>query len=186
MIKQYLGLFLIILPIVIGSFMLIRDLEYVWFYSINYKVYDLTYAIFSLLLMVVGLALFYQKRAASAIILFSTLFIVYQVLGWNFSTQRYLSLLELSPTAKLVMVSYDGGAFTASNVVNLEVSRRYGFIFIKNTAIKSYENISIANIYRHNDNAIKIDMQDYAKTRLVEYMDINDILAFSYVNIAEQ
>jgi len=78
--KQYTGLFLILVPVLIGILLFKFNLEYFWYYSKHYKAYDLLYSAINFIIFIIGVSLFFKTSRASFAILFATVFITYQVL----------------------------------------------------------------------------------------------------------
>jgi len=93
MIKKYIGVLLVLLPITVSSLLFVLNLEYSWYYSKNYKAYDLIHSIISFLMVVIGISFLLKKDRAIFIIMLAMIFIVYQSLGWSFNSKRYVSLL---------------------------------------------------------------------------------------------
>jgi hypothetical protein len=152
------------------------DVEFIWLYSKNYKIYDLIYAMVSFLILLSGIILFYKNGRATLVVLCSLIFIVYQVLGWSVDSRRYLAMIELNPSVNLVVVPYDVGAFSSSNFVNLEISQRYALLFIKNKAFKSVNDVMNATLSKQDGNTVTVEFQTYEKVKTTEAIAINKVL----------
>ncbi|TRY15322.1 hypothetical protein [Shewanella hanedai] len=175
MIKKYLGFLLVLLPVLIGTLLSLSNLEYSWFYSEKYKLYDLIYSTACLCIIIIGIALLSKKRNASLNILFLICFIVYQTLGWNFDTKRYISLIKLTPSTDILIVPYDGGAFSPTSFVNLEVSEKCYMFFRRSSVIKTFENVADAKLWLKDSKTIGIELLTYSKEKIIENVNIEDI-----------
>jgi len=175
MIKKYIGVLLVLLPITVSSLLFVLNLEYSWYYSKNYKAYDLIHSIISFLMVVIGISFLLKKDRAIFIIMLAMIFIVYQSLGWSFNSKRYVSLLELNPDTSVVITRYDGGAFTASSFVNIEVSERYYLLLLKSSVVKTFENVADGKLWLKNKNVIGVELLTYSKDKIVDEVNLVDI-----------
>jgi len=176
MFKKYTGLFLILAPVLIGILLFKFNLEYFWYYSKHYKVYDLLYSTINLIIFIIGVSLLFTTSKASLAILFATVFIAYQVLAWTFTIPRYSALLTIAPNAQLTLVPYDAGAFSSHNYSNIEISTSFGLLFIKTKRLKTFDNIASGQLWFKNNKTIGITLQTYSKEIVNDEIPLNDII----------
>lgn len=175
MMKKIFGIICIFHPLVFSIILNEFGFEYSWYFTEHYKLYDLIYSITSFLIFSTGILLLLNHYKITVVIFCSTVFIVYQVLGWNFDTHRYLSSLSISNELDLLLVPNDGGAFTVSNSVNLEVSEKKFLIFIKNSLVKSYDDIYSGNLLLKNEQEVNIELTTFSKQKVFEVISINEL-----------
>jgi|GEM_PF-1889231 len=176
MLKKCTGLFLILVPVLIGILLFKFNLEYFWYYSEHYKVYDLLYSAINFIIFIIGVSLFFKTSRASFAILFATVFITYQVLAWTFTIPRYTALLEIAPNAQLTLVPYGAGAFSSHDYSNIEISTSFGLLFIKTKSLKTFTNIASGQLWFKNDKTIGITLQTYSKEIVDDEISLNDII----------
>jgi len=74
-----------------------------------------------------------------------------------------------------VITRYDGGAFTASSFVNIEVSERYYLLLLKSSVVKTFENVADGKLWLKNKNVIGVELLTYSKDKIVDEVNLVDI-----------
>jgi len=174
--KKYIGFFLVLFPTTVSVAVTAFNLEYTWYYSEHYKIYDLIHSICSFLLIATGLAILIKKSRATLIIVLAQVFIIYQVLGWSFNAQRYMSILVLNSHIHLTLERNSGGAFTTTSFTTLELSERYFLLFIKRSVIKQYDSIAKGHLQATDNHTVVIELQTYSGENVSEEISHQDIL----------
>jgi hypothetical protein len=129
-------------------------------------------------MFIIGITLITKKRNYSFIILASIVFTVYQFLGWEFSSKRSLSNLELNSVYSMHLVPHDSGAFSSKSFVNLILTeKKHLFLIKKIKIIKSYENIYSGKLVFKESNVIDVELVTYSKEKISESINIKDKLS---------
>jgi len=169
MIKYFIGWILIFFSLAVPIVFFTHNLEFSWYFSESYKIYDLIYSLFSFIAFISGLRMISKKSNLTSIILIAIIFVVYQILGWQVDTQRFISSLQLDQDFYLVLKPYDGGAFTTTNFKSLVLlEKKYLFLITENKTLKSYDDVFSAELKLDSSGSINIELVTYSKKRITE------------------
>lgn len=160
MMKYLFGIACISFPFITFALLVFYDIEFSWYLSDRKKIFDLIHSIFNFSIFIIGLSLLIKGRKASIFIVCSFFFILYQVLSWSFEFNRYIAKLSVNGGNYLLLVPYDGGAFTSSKFVNLELFEKHSFLF-KVRKIKSFKNVKSGTLSLADNGSINIELQTY-------------------------
>lgn len=177
MIKSIIGWILVTYPIVIASFFFIYNLEYSWYFSENYKTYDLIYSILGFTGFLIGVKFVSKNKNKSLLVIITTAFIIYQILGWEFDAKRSLSSIKINQSYSMHLVPHDGGAFTSTTFVRLIlIEKKYPLLISTNKEINRYNNIYSGQLTFKNNNFIDVKLTTFSKESISDSINIKDVL----------
>jgi hypothetical protein len=177
MIKSIVGFLFIVHPVAVASLFFMYNLEYFWYFSENYKIYDLIYSLFSFIVFIIGVRLLSNSSNLTLLILITTLFIIYQAVGWRFNTIRTVSGIALNQSYSIQLIPHGGGAFTSTSFTNLVlVEKKYLFFIVKDKKIKSYDNIYSGKLTLKNDGLVAVKLVTFSKEEVSDSINIKDLL----------
>lgn len=173
--KIIIGSLLIFFPLAISLVSMVGELEYFWYFDDDHQRYDLIHSVISFIIIMIGVYLVLDEHKKMFIYFLTMCFVFYQSLASVFSPPRYLALIELTPTSKVAMISYDYGALASTSHANLEIFETHYLFFMTSRTIKSFDNVSTATLSQSNSDAISVEFANYDREIFVEEVQINDI-----------
>jgi hypothetical protein len=158
------GLLLIILPVTFVIVLGINNMEYAWYFSENYRLYDLIKSATFMLTVMIGIALTFGRSASYLNFVMGISFVFIQTLAWSFDTHRYLSKVQLEGSGTvLLLVSQDAGALSSSSFANLDIVQRKYILFFKFNSIKSFEDVKSGTLLLNEDSSeLNINLKLYS------------------------
>jgi hypothetical protein len=177
MIKKISGTVLLLHPILIPVMLFNSQLEFFWYWSENYRLYDLIYASISLMGFLAGIVLVRNKPKVSIFILVTYFFIMYQLVADSFKINRFVDTIELPADRAITLVQNDGGAFTTSSQTNLLLwTPKYG-LFQQSTFVKAYPDAGFGKLRLDDQNQIHVELQSYdTQQAFSERFLLNDLI----------
>jgi hypothetical protein len=174
---KLLGLLLIALPITLVTLLGTSDMEYAWYYSEHYKLYDLIKSTVLLLTMMVGSALAFRDGALYFNFAIGFAFVLFQTLAWSFDSPRYLSKVHQDDLDVILsLVSHDAGAFSSTSFTNLDVAHKKYVLFFKLKSLESFDNVKFGTLSFNKDQSeLDIELELYSGEKKSIRYDVSDL-----------
>lgn len=169
---KLVALLLIFFPLIFSVFLILNGLELFWYVSEGHQFYDLAFALLLLLKVVLGIRLLTGKtKHAVPNTIIVIVFLVYQAIAWKVDSSRYIAHIDVPNTeSSILIVPYDGGAFSSSSFVNLEIAQpKYAF-FLHLEKIQSFENVKNATLELQDNSILKLELTFYSdEVKLLQF-----------------
>lgn len=132
--SKFIAILCMLLPLISKMFMYSNDLEFAWYFSENYKVYELVHEAVYYFIFITGVALLWRNESTVAIYMsMFGLFLGYQILVWQLEDGRYDSSLSINESYRVALVQRGGGALGSYNGMQIEVYKKINlFLFTRN------------------------------------------------------
>ena len=171
---------MIIHPVLISGLFTIFKLEYFWYLSENYKMYDLLYAFVSFVLFAIGLKIWFKKNTGVFLFVIAIIIVSYQYIGINLGSNRFSENLKLNQSFNLLLVRFDPGAFSSGSFVKLVLMEKKYFLFVRRKVIDQYNNISKGELKFQDNNKdnelISIQLTTYSKEKKYKSIFVRELI----------
>lgn len=177
MLKKIIGLILLLHPLYVPVLLFVYRVEFFWYWSDNYNIYDFIYACFGFGLFVIGIILFFKKSRPSIVIGALSIFVVYQTFSMRADIRRYDDYIELPHQRGIALIDHSGGAWaTGPGLTNLTLSEPRFFIFRQLITIKSYPGSSSAKLNLTDKGLLEIELVTFDKEKITDSLPVGKLV----------
>jgi len=176
--KKTLGWFALLLPFLIALIMNMTGAEFYWYFSDNYKAYDLVSDFLAFIIFCTGTVLLSSNpnRMKPILICLGFTFGIYQYIFNEYNPTHSIAKVDIKPDYYLHLVPHSSGAFTSSSYVSLDLyEKKQDIFYFKKKTIKTYDNIESGNLSLADDDHVSVKLITYSKNEQVEQLSINYI-----------
>ncbi|WP_199609724.1 hypothetical protein [Flocculibacter collagenilyticus] len=166
--KKTIGILLILYPVLIFVLCGVYNLDFFWLFHEQYKIYDLLHSLFSLTAFLVGIQLISNRKNILFFCYIVGAFSIYQILTWDFNSKRYLDVVKIKTGSYIALTPYDGGAFTSTSFVNVELYKRVYVLFMKPTVLNTYDSVKSGKIQLKKNVTVNVELNLYSNEIISE------------------
>lgn len=172
------GFLLIALPIILVIVLGVNDMEYAWYFSENYRLYDLIKSTILMLIMMIGMAIAFGRAASYLNFAIGLCFVFFQTFSWSFDTHRYISKVQLeSSDSVFLLVSHNAGALAGTASATLDIAKKRYAVFFKFDSSKSFEDVKSGMLsLSENSSKLNVELELYSGDKQSISYNVSDIL----------
>lgn len=171
------NIFFILAPILVWLLLSVFNVSFAWLYCPDYVIYNLIFSSALFIIFIIGVTNLLKKPNYHLVIIFSLVFIGYQLFSWSFRGVNFVDKLVLSEQQSLVLAHQGRGAI-GDDYLQVILVKKVNPVLITTTILHSFDYSAKGQFgpYSTENNTVSIHYKTYAKGSTQAGMKTYDLI----------